>query len=125
MVVGKKYKVLAEEKFSTKDLLGYPFITLDKTSSSRHFIEDFFFSLGLSLSPEIELSNFDMIAQFAKIGLGIGCVIENFIIDELKNGDLFKLNIVEEIPSKKVAVATLKDIHMSTPTKTFVDMLFQ
>lgn len=120
---GMQYKELSNQKFSLKELLEYPLIMLDKTCGSRHFLDDYFSTLGLSVNPEIELSNYDIIAEFAKIGLGMGCVIENFIQADLDNGSLFKLNIVEEIPPRKVALATLKDIPMSKPTETFVKML--
>lgn len=122
-VVGEKYKELTNQKISIKELIDYPLIMLDKTCGSRHFLDNFFSSLGLSVNPEIELSNYDIIAQFAKAGLGIGCVIENFIQDELDSENLFKLNIVEDIPPRNVALATLRNIPMSKPTEAFVKML--
>lgn len=124
-VGGIQYKELAKQKISIRELLEYPLIMLDKTCGSRHFLDDFFSTLGLTASPDVELSNYDIIAEFAKIGLGIGCVIENFIQDELDSGNLFKLKIVEDIPPRKVALATLKDIPMSKPTNAFVKMLLE
>lgn len=121
--VGELYKDLVQKKLTVKDLLDYPFISIVKSERSWSFMDDFFSSLGLTFNAEIELSNYDMIAEFAKIGLGIGCLIENFIQEDLTNQSLYKLNIEEIIPVRKVAIATLKDLPISAPAEKFIEML--
>ena len=122
-VCNKEYINKIGTKCYIENFVNYPIISLDKSSSTREFMNDYFLANGLNIIPEIELSNFDMISEFSKIGLGIGFVIENFIEEDLKSGKLYKINIDNKIPVRKVAVAVHTDMPMSKPSQEFVNMI--
>ena len=44
----------------------------------------------------------DLLIDFAKIGLGIACVIRSFVREELASGELVEIPIPFEIPSRQV-----------------------
>ena len=47
----------------------------------------------------------DLLIDFAKLGLGIACVIKEFIADELDKGELLEFITEESIPERKIGFA--------------------
>lgn len=122
-VCGEKYRDLAQNPISVKDLLNYPLLLLEKGSNTREFIDNFFLEHNVEVVPEIELGSVNLLIEFAKIGLGISCVVKDFIEDELKNGEFFEIELLEKIPKRKIGVITLKDVPLSSSAKEFLRML--
>ncbi|WP_099204564.1 LysR family transcriptional regulator [Scatolibacter rhodanostii] len=123
-VVGQQYKHLCQNTISIHSLVdNYPLIMLQKGGSTRFFMEDYFLSHGITISPQIELSNLDLIVEFAIKGLGIGCVMKEHVQEELKKGDLFMLNVQEVIPNRSLHVVIKKDMPLSTATKRFIELM--
>ncbi|MFR3754357.1 MAG: LysR substrate-binding domain-containing protein [Enterocloster sp.] len=52
----------------------FPCIALEKNTSTRTFMDAFLAQQGTLLKPEFELAISDMIVQFARRNMGIGCV---------------------------------------------------
>lgn len=73
--------------------------------------------------PEIELSNMELMIEFAKRGLGISCVIEDYIQKELEEKQLYKVFIKEKIPERVLGIATKKDFPMSTAAQKFIQII--
>ena len=44
----------------------------------------------------------DLLIEFSKIGIGIACVIKEFVQDELENGTLIELPLLNAIPKREV-----------------------
>ncbi|MBM7865661.1 LysR family transcriptional regulator [Heliobacterium gestii] len=124
-VVGEKYRELAEQPRSLEELAQYPLILLEKGSSSRIYIEKFFGQHNLSLKPEFELSDFELLIRFARIDFGVACVIKNFITEELAGGSLFEIKPLTTIPPRHVSVAHLKTIPLRTAAKAFLSFLLK
>lgn len=123
-VVGEKYKTLCDAPISIHTLSqNYPFIMLQKGGNTRAYIHEYFLSHGIKLAPQIELSNLDLIVEFTMEGLGVACVIEEYVQKELKNNTLFKLNVQEKIPLRKLEVVVKKDMPLSTATSRFIDLI--
>lgn len=123
-VAGEKYKHICEEKISLKDLVkGYPIILLEKGGNTRDYIDNYFDVNGLKVMPEIELSNMELMIEFAKRGLGISCVIEDYIQKELEEKQLYKVSVKEKIPERVLGIATKKDFPMSTAAQKFIQII--
>jgi len=73
--------------------------------------------------PQIELSNVDQMIEFAKRGLGVSCVIKDYIQKELEQEQLYEISIKEKIPERTMGVATKKDIPMSTAAQRFIELI--
>jgi DNA-binding transcriptional LysR family regulator len=123
MHVGDKYKELASKVTTLQEINHLPFILLEAGSSTRRFIDDYFQSLGVLIKPEIELGSIDLLVQFARIGLGISCVVKNFITEELEQSKLYEIRLEEPIPSRKVGIVTLKEMPLSAAAKNFLQSL--
>ncbi len=61
---------------------------LDKENMTRQYIDDYFQENHISLQDIIEVSNMDLVIEMAKVSLGVGCVIKDFVKEELQNGTL-------------------------------------
>ncbi len=122
-VCGEKYKDLSTEKISLEELVKYPLIFLEANSNSRKYVEKFMLSKGIKISPDFELGSFDLLLEFAKINLGIACIVKEFSGDYLEKGLLYEVNISEEIPSRSIGVCYLKSVPLSLASIKFVEIL--
>lgn len=108
--VGEKYKHLCEESLSIQKLTeNYPIILLQQGGSTREYIDEYFRSHGIAIDPQIELSNMDLMVEFAIKGLGIACIMKDYVQKELKSKLLYELVIAEKIPSRSLGIATKKE----------------
>lgn len=123
-VVNNKYEEIYEKQISLKSLVdNYPLILLQKGLNTRDYIDDYFSSLGLKVLPQIELSTMEMLIEFAKKGLGVSCVIEEFVQNELAQKQLYKVSIKEKVPERFLSVAINKNMPVSTAAQKFIDLL--
>lgn len=122
-VCGEKYKNLTNKKIPLEEMVKYPLIFLEPSSNSRKYVEKFMLSKGVKISPEFELGSFDLLLEFAKINLGIACVVKEFSKEYLEKGLLYEVKILEEIPSRSIGVCYLKKVPLSLASTKFVEIL--
>ncbi|SKC92292.1 DNA-binding transcriptional regulator, LysR family [Maledivibacter halophilus] len=123
-VVGDKYKEICEKQISLRNLVhAYPIILLEKGGNTRDYIDKYFSSHGLEVVPQIELSNMELMIEFAKRGLGVSCVIKDYMQKELDQKQLYEIFIKEKIPERIIGIAIKKDIPMSTAAQRFIELI--
>ncbi|MFD1177117.1 LysR family transcriptional regulator [Paenibacillus puldeungensis] len=122
-VAGTGYEQLNENPISVQQLAdNYPLIMLQQGGSTREYIEEYFRSHEVRLSPQIELSHLDLIVEFAIKGMGIACVTKDYVQKELREGRLFEVPTSEPIPVRNLAVVTKKGMPVSTAAQRFIDL---
>lgn len=72
---------------------------LDKENITRQYIDYYLNQNKIDPRHLLEVSSLDLLIEFAKTGLGVACVIKNFVQEELNSKTLIELPI--EIPIKK------------------------
>lgn len=117
---GSKY---CSSEFTLDHLRTLPLIFLEKKSNSRRYVEQFFLSQGVQIDPEIELGSHDLLLEFARIDLGISCVIEEFSAHYLESKELAVVKTTQKIPPRSIGIARLKGVSLSSAAKTFLEML--
>lgn len=122
-VCGEKYKSLTEKPVSFEYLMKMPLIFLEKKSNSRLFVEHFFEKKGFKFSPVFELGSFDLVLEFAKINLGISCVIKEFSQSYLDSGELYEIQLVEEIPKRVIGLCYLENVPLTRAAKSFIELV--
>lgn len=122
-VCGEKYKTLTEQPVSFEYLMRMPLIFLEKKSNSRLFVEHFFEKKGFQFSPVFELGSFDLVLEFAKINLGISCVIKEFSKKYLESGELYEIQLVEEIPKRIIGLCYLENVPLTRAVKRFIELI--
>lgn len=104
-------------------ILQQPLIALDSRSKTRQYVESYFLSKGINFQPDIELGSHDLILEFAKIGLGVACVIREFSRKFLEEGSLIELTLAENIPKRGIGICTLKGMTLSPASQKFLEYL--
>ena len=122
-VVNSKFKELINKEISLKDINNYPLILQKKGSNTRDFLDNIAKENDVILKPNIELASYSLVVEFSKIGLGIGYVTKKYIQKELKNKELYELNIKEKIPSRYIGIALSKNHLPSFSTKKLIEII--
>ncbi|WP_425447388.1 LysR family transcriptional regulator [Dethiothermospora halolimnae] len=122
-VCGQKYKNQISKDINLEDLGKFPLILLEPTSNSRQYVEKYMLTKGIKIKPEIELGSHDLLLEFAKINLGISCVVKEFSKQYLDKGVLYELPITEKIPKRGIGVCFLKSLSLSPSSVKFVEIL--
>jgi DNA-binding transcriptional LysR family regulator len=98
-------------------------MVLDKNSTTRQYFDELLSKNNVDIMPEIELGSVDLLVEFAKIGLGISYVMTDCIKKELDEGNIFALNIKENIPERKLGIITHNSIPLSAAARKFIELL--
>ena len=98
------------------------FLMLHEENISRQYIDAYLKREQILLSQSLEISTMDLLIEFAKIDMGIACVIENFIAKELTAHTLIKLPLARQIPGRKIGFAYKKQANLSVPLEKFQSM---
>lgn len=122
-VCGKKYKNLVSKPLSFEEISNFPLILLEPKSNSRQYVEDYLLSKDIKIEPEIELGSHELLLEFAKINLGISCVIKEFSQGYLRKGFLYEVKLKESIPKRSIGVCSLKSVSLSPASEKFVELI--
>ena len=124
-VVNNKYIELVNKKLSLNELNNYPLILQAKASNTRILLDDFCEKNNIMLNPNMSLASYGLVVEFAKIGLGIGCVTKEYIKEELKNRALYELDVYPKIPPRYIGIAISKNHIPSFSTKKLIEIIIK
>lgn len=57
---------------------------LDKNNMTRQYIDDYLQENQIIIKDSIDISDMDLLIDFARIGVGVACVIKNFVREDLE-----------------------------------------
>lgn len=122
-IVNKSYYDLLPKEISLEELNNYPLILQAKGSNTRAFLDDFAKENNITLKPNIELTSYSLVVEFAKIGFGIGYATKDYLQKELKNKCLYELKLKEKIPSRYIGIATSTNHVPNFSTKKLIELI--
>ena len=123
-IAGPKFREeLCGRKVNYRELLEYPCIFLEKKTSTRRFMDQFLEEKGIFLEPEFELATSDMIVQFVRRNLGVGCLMSGFAREALELNRVFRLEFEEEMPHRQFCLVTSDKAYMSPAAAKLFDEL--
>lgn len=93
---------------------------LDKNNMTRQYIDDYLQENQIKIQDSIDISNMDLLIDFARISVGVACVIKNFVKDDLENGTLVEIPLGIPIHKREVGFAYKTNIH---PSKSLADFI--
>lgn len=96
-------------------------LLLDEKNITRLYVEDYFTRNNIKTNQLLEVSSMDLLIEFAKIGLGISCVIKEFVQDELTSKELIELPLNPPLEKRAVGFSYCKDAFLSQAVKHFID----
>jgi len=122
-IAGNNYIHLKNRAISINELKNYPIAVLEKNTTTRDFFDTFLEKNGVDITPEIELGSIDLLVELARIGLGISYVMTDCIEKELGKGEIFVLNIKEEMPKRGLGIITHSGLPLSIASQKFIELL--
>lgn len=112
----KKRGVAADEILENSTLM-----LLDKNNMTRKYIDDYLQNNQIEVAESIDISNMDLLIDFAKIGVGVACVIRNFVKEELEEGSLIEVPLGFPIHEREVGFAYKSNTKSSKSLEAFID----
>lgn len=112
----KKRGVAADEILENSTLM-----LLDKNNMTRKYIDDYLQNNQIEVAESIDISNMDLLIDFAKIGVGVACVIRNFVKEELEEGSLIEVPLGFPIHEREVGFAYKSNTKPSKSLEAFID----
>lgn len=98
---------------------------LDKNNVTRNHMD--LYMQNAQISPEhiLEVSTMGLIIDFTKIGLGIGCVIKDFVKDDIENGTLQEILLPAPIQSRTIGFIYRDESETTRSMKKFIAFISQ
>ena len=78
---------------------------LDKNNMTRQYIDDYLQENQIIIKDSIDISDMDLLIDFARIGVGVACVIKNFVREDLENVTLMEIPLGFPIHKREVGFA--------------------
>ena len=99
------------------------FMLLENPNTTREYIDNYFSSQKIHITPDIEASNMDFLIECAKMGLGITSVVKEFLHNDLENKKLIEIPLKHKIPSRNIGVIYKNSSNLSIAASTLIDFL--
>lgn len=96
---------------------------LDKGNITRQHVDKYLAAQSIESDQLIEATTMDLLIEFAKINLGIACVIGNFVQKDLADGSLIQLPLRSPIPKRSIGFAYYNGSAANSALQKFLDYL--
>lgn len=88
---------------TTKEILEKSnLMLLDKGNISRNYIEQYFHTQNIQPGQILEINNMDLLIDFATIGMGVACVVKEFVTSYIEIGQIIEIPLDYEIPKRTI-----------------------
>jgi DNA-binding transcriptional LysR family regulator len=98
---------------------------LDEENITRQYIERYFQANHIIPDHILEVSNMDLLIEFAKTSLGVSCVIKEFVSAELADGSLVQIPLKVPVRKREVGFSYLENSILSDSIKKFLNFIHQ
>ena len=122
-VVGQKYRALAESGIKLSELKNHPLIVMEKNTVSRKTLDNFCQSLGVKLSPSIEVGSWELMKRLVASGMGIGVIPREYIRKQVDEGSLFEIKTDVALPVRSIGMVLSKNAPVSYALHCFIEGL--
>ena len=78
---------------------------LDQNNMTRQYIDDYLQENQIQVRDSIDISSMDLLIDFARIGVGVACVIKSFVKKDLADGSLMEIPLGIPIHKREVGFA--------------------
>ena len=120
-IAGEKFKELANGPISLSELKKYPLIFMDPNTVARRALDNFLSSMGVELTPSIEVGSWDLMKRFVLKGMGIGVIPREYCTHRLEAGDIFELQTDPALPVRSIGMLLPKNATLPYALHSFVE----
>ncbi len=108
----------------TRDIISHStLLLLNKENITRQYIDHYFFENHVKVNQVIEATSLDLLIEFAKISLGLGCVIKEFVLQELASKQLIQIPLKNPIPKRSIGFVYPTGTFASVASAAFIDYI--
>ena len=93
---------------------------LDKNNVTRRYIDDYFQKNHIDVAESIDISDMSLLIDFAKIGVGVACVMKDFVKKELNKCNLVEIPLNIPILKREVGFAYKETMTLSKSLTSFI-----
>ncbi len=113
-----------KRELSTNEILkSGNLMLLDEENLSRVFVDKYLRENKIEAKGIIEVTSMDLLIDLAKIGMGISCVIKQFVQDDLKNGSITELKLETPMNKRTIGLAYPMPTSRSDSVNSFLDFV--
>ena len=98
-IISAKLDKFAGKTVSIKKLCSLPMISLGRDTATYALYDEWFHSLGITFSPDVEASTAGQIIPMVKAGLGIGFVPDDFLQNDT---EMHSIELKEKLPIYRI-----------------------
>ncbi len=113
-----KLRENSDDIFSSANIM-----LLDEENISRKHIDSYFKSNSIEPMHIMEISNMDLLIEFAKTSLGVACVIREFVKQELEDGSLVQIPLKNPVNKREVGFSYSKNAFLSDSMRKFMNYI--
>ncbi|MBE7085160.1 MAG: LysR family transcriptional regulator [Clostridiales bacterium] len=103
-VASEKFAQLREGENSLEDLAKYPLILMEGNTVSRKSLDNFFQSVGVEMTPSIEVGSWDLMKRLTAKGMGVGVIPREYVAQMLAEEKLFEVKTDVALPVRSVGM---------------------
>ena len=110
-------------KDANKLLANATLLLLNQNNITRQYIDKYMILQDITAEQQLEVTSMDLLIEFAKIGLGVACVINGFIKEDLESGALIPFPMKSPIPARKIGLAMKNKMSPTVSMQKFMDVV--
>ena len=122
-IANKKYYDLENSTLKITDLKKYPILLQEYPSNSRISALKYFEDNNIKIEPKMNIASSSLLIDFINLGYGIGYVTELYVQEELRKGNIIKVNVVPQPNIISFGIISLKNNILTNHCKKFVEIL--
>ena len=122
-IANKKYFDLENLTLKITDLKNYPILLQEYPSNSRISALKYFEDNNIKIEPKMNIASSSLLIDFINLGYGIGYVTELYVQEELRKGNIIRVNVVPQPSNISFGIISLKNNIMTNHCKKFVEIL--
>ncbi|MBQ7358774.1 MAG: LysR family transcriptional regulator [Lachnospiraceae bacterium] len=112
-----------KNKDAGKLLSNATLLLLDQNNITRQYIDKYMILQDISAEQQIEVTSMELLIEFAKIGLGVACVIDGFVKEDLADGSLVHFPLKAPIPKRKIGIAMKNKVNPTVSMNKFMEVV--
>ncbi len=125
LVCGREYRQLQDREIHLMDVCRYPLISLGKHTMSHQHYRALFLQNNVKFAPDMEASTTGQILAMVKNNLGVAFLSESLVSAAIENGEVFRVELAEEIPERWVCLIENADQPLSAIAREFKKLLLE
>ena len=107
------------------DIFSRPYISINRSSYTYKFYQDYLLSCGLYKEPDIEVATADQVLPLVKAGIGIGFISEFLAEDALKAGLIEEILLPEPPKNRSICLVEDKKRSLSLAASELIKYMLQ